>query len=299
MSTKKRVLIGIGAVLTGCILAIAVVTFLLIHRVEGDYFDSNGVRIHYTVEGKGEPVILIHGVAANADLNWRYPGIIRTLSKDFKVIAFDLRGHGLSDKPSEPAQYGQQMVEDVVRLMDHLQIHKAHVAGYSLGGFLLLRLLATHPDRVISAALCASGWKNPEDPSPIPNPYTAPSQAQVRQPVQASVAGPVDSTRKSIFHRVRSWVGDRLINKSAKKAMKDRYIELAVSKTELKAIHVPTICIIGTQDGFLPLARDLRTNWPEIEFCQIIGTGHFSTPFSRTFKTTLHDFFAAHKSILP
>ena len=58
------------------VLGVAVGTFfyLAFHRVQGQYFDSNGFRIHYTVEGKGEPVILIHGLAANADLNWRRPG---------------------------------------------------------------------------------------------------------------------------------------------------------------------------------------------------------------------------------
>jgi pimeloyl-ACP methyl ester carboxylesterase len=294
MSIKKRLLIGSGIAIVLCGVTIAVLVFLLVHRVEGEYFDANGCRIHYTVEGRGEPVILVHGVAATADLNWRYPGVIRALSKNFKVIAFDLRGHGLSGKPHEVDEYGIQMVEDIVRLMDHLHIQKAHVAGYSLGGFLLLKLLATHPDRVASAAICAAGWKNPDDPSPLPNPYTAP-KADARKWLDASLSAPVAATSKSLFHRVRNAVGDRLMDKTAKKALKQKYAELAVSEADLKAIHVPAICFIGTQDGFLFLARDLRAHMPGIEFCQIVGAGHFTTPFRRVFKADLRDFFIRHQ----
>src|SRR5579883_1762190 len=95
-------------------------------------FDSNGVKIHYTVEGKGEPVLLIHGFAANADFNWRQPGVIKALAENYKVIALDNRGHGQSGKPHDIAKYGEEMAEDAVRLLDHLGIKKAHIVGYSM-----------------------------------------------------------------------------------------------------------------------------------------------------------------------
>jgi pimeloyl-ACP methyl ester carboxylesterase len=64
-------------------------------------FDSNGVKIHYTVEGKGEPVVLIHGLYSSADINWRLPGTIKALAARYQVIALDVRGHGRSDKQGE------------------------------------------------------------------------------------------------------------------------------------------------------------------------------------------------------
>jgi pimeloyl-ACP methyl ester carboxylesterase len=85
-------------------------------------FDSKGVSIQYTVEGKGEPVVLIHGLCANAQFNWRAPGIIKALAKDYQVIALDARGHGGSGKPKEEEAYGIEMMEDIVRLLDHLNI---------------------------------------------------------------------------------------------------------------------------------------------------------------------------------
>jgi len=75
------------------------------------------------------------------------------LAQDFRVIAMDCRGHGKSDKPHEPAAYGIEMVEDVCRLLDHLNIKKAHIVGYSSGGSITLKLLVTHPERCSSAIL--------------------------------------------------------------------------------------------------------------------------------------------------
>src|SRR5204862_320240 len=65
----------------------------------------------------------------------------------------DCRGHGKSDKPHEPGKYGVEMVEDVVRLMDHLRIKRAHIVGYSMGSMITAKLLVTHPERLITATL--------------------------------------------------------------------------------------------------------------------------------------------------
>ena len=126
-------------------------------RAEEGYFDSNGVKIHYIIEGKGEPVLLIHGFTANIQFQWALPGVIKALSPDYQVIAYDNRGHGKSDKPHDPKKYGAEMVEDAVRLLDHLKIKDAHVVGYSMGAMITGKLVATHPERVRTATLGGSG----------------------------------------------------------------------------------------------------------------------------------------------
>ena len=134
-----------------------------VSRAGEPYFNSNGVKIHYTDEGQGEPVLLIHGFAADIVTNWGVPGIRKALAKEYRVIAIDNRGHGKSDKPHDAAKYGMEMVEDAVRLLDHLKIKKAHVIGYSMGGIITLKLAATHPERLRSATLGGAGWMREPD----------------------------------------------------------------------------------------------------------------------------------------
>src|SRR5271170_3312252 len=132
--------------------------------LRADEFDSDGVTIHYDVLGSGEPVILIHGLYASAKINWEMPGITAMLARNFQIIALDCRGHGQSGKPQAEGAYGTNMVEDIVRLMDHLHIAKARVAGYSMGGMIAMKLAVTHPDRVSSVVLGGMGWHKADAP---------------------------------------------------------------------------------------------------------------------------------------
>jgi len=121
---------------------------------EADMTTSDGVKIHYYVLGKGTPVILIHGYTGTAWGNWFSNGIAQALAKNHMVVALDCRNHGKSDKP---VANGPGKAEDVVELMDHLKIKKAHIHGYSMGGGITGRLLTMIPDRMITAAFGGSG----------------------------------------------------------------------------------------------------------------------------------------------
>lgn len=118
---------------------------------------SDGVKIHYLEAGQGSPVVLIHGYTGTAEGNWFSNGVAEALAKNHRVIALDCRGHGKSEKPHDPAKYGPQMARDVLELMDHLKIDKAHVHGYSMGGFIVTQLLAMAPGRFITASYGGSG----------------------------------------------------------------------------------------------------------------------------------------------
>lgn len=126
--------------------------------LQSRFFESDGVRIHYIDEGTGEPVLLIHGFSIDLGFNWVSPGIVSALTEaGYRVIAYDSRGHGKSDKPHDPAEYGPVEVEDAVRLLDHLDISRAHVVGYSRGGMLANQVAIQHPQRVITAILGGYG----------------------------------------------------------------------------------------------------------------------------------------------
>jgi pimeloyl-ACP methyl ester carboxylesterase len=79
------------------------------------------------------------------------------LSQEFRVIAFDNRGHGKSEKPHEANAYGLAMVQDVENLLDHLGLERAYIVGYSMGSAIALKFLTMHPDRVRSAVIGGSG----------------------------------------------------------------------------------------------------------------------------------------------
>lgn len=111
-------------------------------------FDSNGVKIRYVTAGEGEPIVLLHGWMSDASMWGRLD--TNPATEEFLLIAVDLRGHGKSDKPHDPEQYGPEMAEDVVRLLDHLELKKAHLVGYSMGAIVAGKIAATHPDRVLS-----------------------------------------------------------------------------------------------------------------------------------------------------
>ena len=88
------------------------------------YFNANGMRLRYIERGVGEPVLLLHGRGGNIS-TWLTSGVVENLAKDYRVIALDFRGHGKSDKPHDPKQYGSQMALDVVRMLDHLRMVKS------------------------------------------------------------------------------------------------------------------------------------------------------------------------------
>ena len=103
------------------------------------------IRMYYEIHGDGTPLILLHGGLGSAE-NWGKQ--IPALSKQYKVIALESRGHGRSTYSEKPIGYSL-MASDVIAAMDFLGIRKAHVLGWSDGGIISLDLAINHPDRLI------------------------------------------------------------------------------------------------------------------------------------------------------
>ena len=144
------------------------------------HFNSDRARIAFIDEGEGDPIILIHGFASNVVFNWIDPGWVRHLcDAGYRVIAFDNRGHGDSEKLYELSDYGAPiMAEDARRLMDHLGLDRADVMGYSMGARISAFLTMTHPGRVRSAIFAGLGYnmvRGMAGTGPIANALEAPS----------------------------------------------------------------------------------------------------------------------------
>jgi len=122
------------------------------------FFDSDGVKIHYLDQGHGVPVLMIHGFGSSADEHWIRTGMAGRLARRWRVIAYDARGHGHSDKPHDAASYGlAHMRADAVALLDHLKIARTRMMGYSMGGRITLEVLMHHPERLSAAVLGGYG----------------------------------------------------------------------------------------------------------------------------------------------
>jgi len=122
-------------------------------------FESQGLRIAYDDLGDGEPILLLHGFAADRRLNWRTTGWYELLSRaGYRIIAADARGHGQSDKPTDPEAYRPEGIAgDTIRLMDHLKIRRAHLFGYSMGGRNTAWLLYRYPGRFLTGTIGGAG----------------------------------------------------------------------------------------------------------------------------------------------
>ena len=125
---------------------------------------SDGVALaferHSPPEATSHPtIVLVHGFGSSRAQNWKSTGWYGGLTAaGFPIVAMDCRGHGDSGKPHDPAAYGHdRMAEDVVDVMKACSLTSALVLGYSMGGFIGLRLLAAQPERVIKLAVSGMG----------------------------------------------------------------------------------------------------------------------------------------------
>ena len=129
-------------------------------------FDADGVRLAYDDcrpddpgDTESPPIVLVHGFASSRANNWEARGWYDTLLEaGRRVIALDCRGHGESETPHDPAAYETDVLAaDVVRLLDNLEIERADLLGYSMGGRIGLEALYRHPERFNAAVLAGIG----------------------------------------------------------------------------------------------------------------------------------------------
>ncbi len=273
--------------------------FFLFKRSPGTFFEHNGTRLFYYEAGKGTPVILLHGFGVNGDLNWRLTGIAPRLRQAFRVIVLDQRGSGLSDKPCATAAYGAEMAHDVVRLMDHLDIPKAHVAGYSLGGYVALKLATLHPDRLLSVSCLGAGWQNPDEPA-AEDVFTA-FEALADRLESGRGVGPVASIFGKDTHQTTAWhrlqvklVTSLLGDKQALAALLRGARGLAVRQAELAAITTPLLIVCGERDPNYTSAVNLHQALPEAVFVSVADRSHPATAMSSELRTALLRFLREH-----
>ena len=250
-------------------LGIAGVAFAQEAPKEYDFKTSDGVRIHYYVLGsKGTPVVLIHGYTGSAKGNWIDNGIAGALAKNHQVIALDCRNHGKSEKPQ---LNGPGKAQDVVELMDHLKIQKAHIHGYSMGGGITAQLLTMIPERMITAAFGGSGITetDPDWQAKVP------ADKQGRDPAEDTL-----SHNLRIHHAMDNGMTREEAEKLAATPPAARPAAAVPARPppqiDLTKLDIPMLAINGEYDR--PLAKTHRL-WREVkDFTNVIlpGKSHLS-----------------------
>ena len=247
---------------------------------------SDGIKLAYERVGDGAPVFLIHGFGSSAHQNWKSTGWYGSLTAaGFAVVAMDCRGHGLSDKPHDPAFYGHdRMAEDALAVMNAAGIVAAPVVGYSMGGFIALRLAAAHGARVSKLALGGVGEFYLRGPR-IANPEARSSLAEAL--LTPDKAGITDK-RGRMFRDFADQPGkDRFALAACMQAMSQ-----GLPPETLAQLQQPVLVVCGERDDVAGMPGPLAAAFPNGQAVTIAGRDHMSAVGERKTRQAVLDFLA-------
>jgi pimeloyl-ACP methyl ester carboxylesterase len=245
------------------------------------YFTHDGVEIAFLDEGDGEPIVLVHGFASNKEVNWVSPGWVTALQRaGRRVVALDNRGHGASAKLYEPAAYHSViMAEDVRALIDHLELPRADVMGYSMGARIVAFLALSHPDRVRSAVLGGLGIRLVEGvglPDTIASALEAPSLADVSDPTAYMFRAFAELTKSDLRALAACLRGSRQ----------------TLGRDEVGRIAVPFLVAVGSKDPIAGSPQELAALIPGARALAIPDRDHMLAVGDRIFKAAVADFLS-------
>jgi pimeloyl-ACP methyl ester carboxylesterase len=247
-------------------------------------FHNGAVEIAYLDEGEGDPLVLVHGFASSKHVNWVYPGWISELANNGRrAIALDLRGHGASSKLYDSGQYSIDiMAGDVTALMDHLNIARSDMMGYSLGARITGRLALRQPQRLRSAIFGGLGIGLIKGGGPGENvaaALEAPSLEEVTDPVGRTFRAFADQTRSDRRALAACLRGSRRL----------------MTEEEATEIKVPVLIAVGTEDVIAGSAQALGKIIPRAEVLDIPKRDHMRAVGDKVYKSGVLDFLSRHK----
>lgn len=242
-------------------------------------FQNGAVEIAYLDEGRGEPIVLVHGFASNKEVNWVQPGWVATLTRaGRRVIALDDRGHGQSTKLYNDADYHTDlMAGDVAALIEHLTLGRADVMGYSLGARICAVLAVRHPESVRSAILGGAGIRLVHTAGlrdEIADSLEAPSIDAVTDPMGRTFRLFAEQTRSDLKALAACLRGSRQ----------------ALARDELAAIRVPVLVAVGTKDDIAGSGPQLAKLIPHGLALDIPGRDHMLAVGDRVYKNGVVEF---------
>ena len=244
----------------------------LVSRLEtgtDQFFTRKDVRLRYREVGRGEPVVLLHGWAQRIEL---MEDLADSLADTHRVIVLDERGFGSSTKFASPARFGLAMVDDVVALLDHLRIPRAHLVGHSMGAAVAANVALRYPGRVATVALVAGPFF----------PDSAAFAVSTEPYVEALQRG--EGLTRFILWLFPGLPDSVAAGASAQSLARNDLGSLIGSLKAMGALTIPparkpgdsirVLIAAGTDDPLLPESRDLAGRWPKATYLEVSGANH-------------------------
>jgi pimeloyl-ACP methyl ester carboxylesterase len=242
-------------------------------------FTHDGVEISYIDEGSGDAIVLVHGFASNKEVNWVSTAWVSTLTRaGRRVIALDNRGHGQSSKLSNPADYhSEKMAGDVAALLDHLELERADVMGYSMGARITAYLTVMHPQRVRSAILGGLGIRLVDGvglPESIADALEAPSLETVTDPMGRVFRAFAQQTKSDLKALAACIRGSRQV----------------LTREQVGGIGIPVMVAVGTKDDVAGSPEALAALIPGAKALPIPDRDHMLAVGDKVFKAGVLEF---------
>jgi pimeloyl-ACP methyl ester carboxylesterase len=226
--------------------------------------ERDGVQVYYEVAGSGPALLLTHGFTASSHMFARN---IPALAAHNTVITWDMRGHGRSDYPLDPAAYSPELsIGDMVAILDAVGVERAVIAGHSLGGFLSLAFNVVHPERVAALLLIDTGpgyrkSETREGWNRMAEQYAIAFERRGLDALGTSeeVTADVHRDASGLAHAARGVLAQR---------------DATVIES-LPGIAVPTLVIVGEDDApFLDGSKYMAAKIPGAKLAVVAGAGH-------------------------
>jgi pimeloyl-ACP methyl ester carboxylesterase len=251
----------------------------------------NGININYQIEGQGEPLVLLAGLAMEQN-GWQYQ--VSFFKKQYQTITLDNRGVGKSENPGGACS-PKIMAEDTIRLMDYLNIKKAHILGVSMGGLIAQEIAAGYPERIMKLIL-SSTWAYQDNGA---NGITLGILEAAKLPIRQGAVRLVDASMDKLFDR---WfllpilkIQCRFMKEPVAAgfmAQRDGVMEYN-SLNRLSLIKAPTLLITGTKDRVIKSTSSdtIARNIPHARLVKIDKGSHsVFTERSKTFNKEVLNF---------
>lgn len=248
------------------------------------HFDTAGVSLYFELTGSGPPLVLVHGFACGLRM---WDPQVQALARSFRVVTYDVRGHGSSEAPSDPAAYSPSIcVDDLRALLDHLEIGRAAVGGLSMGGNIALHFALTHPER-LTALIVADTGSGSDGTSDFAAGVERMAAALERDGIQAFADAALLTPAFGRYAK-QGPEPERLIRSClmahparglahTARGVVTRRPSIYTLASALRSLSIPTLLIVGEHDGpCVDVHRFMADTIPGAHHMVIPGAGHLS-----------------------